>query len=189
MGDGCLRSDRDCLAIHLMRSDKPHLIKFAEAINLSNYRIEEYDNACRLSVAGKWFPKYLGNHYGIHPRKTASAQYPNLPLEMNSHFIRGLFDSDGCITCSKGNVYQVSFNGTQSIVSGIRQKILEETDVVLKSSNIVPPIQHKLGVKSICYSGRNALRVTEYLYKESSCSNWLDRKRDKFELLRRVYAG
>lgn len=38
---------------------------------------------------------------GIIPNKTNVVKYPNIPIEIESHFMRGLFDGDGCISIHK----------------------------------------------------------------------------------------
>lgn len=50
----------------------------------------------QVSVSGKKIIIDLLN-LGLHQNKTFTLKYPDIPIELERHFIRGYFDGDGCI--------------------------------------------------------------------------------------------
>jgi hypothetical protein len=53
-------------------------------------------NICQISISGKKIVEDLIKH-GLHQNKTFTIKYPNIPVELERHFLRGYFDGDGCI--------------------------------------------------------------------------------------------
>jgi hypothetical protein len=63
---------------------------------------------------------------GVTPNKSLSLLYPIIPSNIESHYIRGLFDGDGHI-----GHRQFSLTGTDSIVSGVQESIFRNTGCAL----------------------------------------------------------
>ena len=57
-------------------------------------------NICQISISGKKIVEDLIKH-GLHQNKTFTIKYPNIPVELERHFLRGYFDGDGCIRIKK----------------------------------------------------------------------------------------
>lgn len=55
---------------------------------------------CQILISGKKIIQDLIRH-GLHQNKTFSLKYPDIPIELERHFIRGYFDGDGCIRIKK----------------------------------------------------------------------------------------
>lgn len=55
---------------------------------------------CQISISGKKIIQDLIRH-GLHQNKTFSLKYPDIPIGIERHFIRGYFDGDGCIRIKK----------------------------------------------------------------------------------------
>lgn len=102
--------------------------------------------------------------------------FPNIPQDLQHHFIRGLFDGDGCISFSnKNNRFDCEFYimGTPQILEDIKE-ILEKEDIVMSDAKHV-----KGGIYKIRISGRNNIKkVYSYLYRDATI--YLKRKYNKF---------
>jgi hypothetical protein len=93
-----------------------------------------------------------------------------------SHYIRGYFDGNGCITdrCATASISLTS--GSIEILRQLRL-IFKKLGVVLKSGNDVAPICND---KAISYSGKNAKIILNWIYKDSDESTRLIRKYEKY---------
>jgi len=128
-----------------------------------------------------WFVKS-----GCVPAKSLIVNYPtNMPAKYNSHFIRGVFDGDGCMAMSKPKkgTYVVNFKPTIVTAS---EKFFDILTKVLNANNIKVSY-HKSKEKdhySTMYiihmcGGANAVRFCEFIYKDNNIC--LQRKYDKYQ--------
>ena len=180
LADGCIR--KNVLHIKLSKKDKSHLEKFLKSIE-SNYTIKDYENdysgASCVSISGNWYKSDLFNNFGITERKTFEVKYPNIPEKYDKHFIRGIFDGDGCIT--KTTCPSINFVGTIELLLKLSEKFYQ-IGVKLKSGNKTPPIQiSSKNIGSIHYSGKNAKKILDWIYGDSDESNRLERKFLKYK--------
>lgn len=174
MADGCIRNTT--LHIKLANKDRLHLQKFLNCIK-SNYPINGKIYSY-INISGQWFLNDLSNNFGITKRKTFTTKFPNIPASMESHFIRGLLDGDGCITIT--TCPTINFIGTIELMTSLANKF-KNLNIKLKSGNETPPIQIKnknIGV--INYSGKNANKILKWIYNKSNISMRLDRKFEKY---------
>lgn len=103
--DGCVIYDTNkssygvILKIH--PKDEHILSDFIKCIdgNLS-LRKDKKRNIVELHLTGKKISKDLIK-LGVYPNKTYNLKYPNIPIDLERHFIRGYFDGDGCIRVKK----------------------------------------------------------------------------------------
>lgn len=174
MADGCIR--RTCIHIKLANKDRPHLQKFLDCIR-SNYDINGTDY-CTIDISGQWFLNDLANNFGITPRKTFTTTYPDIPSNMDKHFIRGILDGDGCIT--RTTCPSINFIGTEELMTTLTRKF-QSLGVRLKSGNEYPPFQRtNKNIGHIHYSGKNAKLILDWLYSESVPTLRLDRKYTRY---------
>ena len=111
---------------------------------------------------------------GCVPAKTFKLKFPNLPKQYISHFVRGYFDGDGCITTNGHNRPSVEFIGTKDMLKNI-QSIFNRHDKLTSVS--------KNG-KVVCFwiGSKNGVKnVYDYLYKKATV--YLLRKKKRFEEL------
>jgi len=185
LADGCLRSDRKTL--NIKTKDKEHLDKFKNIISY-NKKINKNKKYPSISINGNYFYEDLYNNFHITPQKTYTTIFPQqVPKELLNHFIRGIFDGDGCITYS--TCPSITFVGTNSLLDSLRY-IFKNIDVKLKSRNEVPPLQHNSPSKliaMICYSGKNAYKILKWIYKDSEERIRLNRKYNKYNELFEKY--
>lgn len=141
---------------------KPRYIKSKDEYNIQIHNQYIYDD--------------LVSH-GIVPNKTFATYIPSgIPEELIRHFIRGLFDGDGCITISNAKYKnaRVIFYGQDSILIPL-QKILELNIPSLSKVKIFK----KPTLSMLSYAAKqNVIDLYNYLYKDSTF--YLTRKREKF---------
>jgi hypothetical protein len=65
--------------------------------------------------------------YGVIPHKSALATYPNIGREFISDFIRGVFDSDGCLTTTSPKA--VTIIGTEPFCYWLQATTLREIGI------------------------------------------------------------
>ncbi len=187
MADGC--NTKNKVTITLQESDKYILEIFKERINHSVKLMRE-EASCenclakyRLNICSKKVSEDLSK-LGCTPAKTNKAYFPNISEHLYSHFIRGVFDGDGCIcigrkyTKTRGvkNNLHFSICGNILLIERIQEILMKECSLnktkldVTKRENIV----------NVHYGGNiQATRIYNYLYKD--CEDlFLTRKKDKF---------
>lgn len=186
--DGCVsvneRTNSGELCIKLKGSDGPHLQKFNKSIN-GNIDVSYGTQICNMNNKQYCFSQIrlysiemvqdLISH-GIIPNKTHHLLFPDIKTEYISHFIRGYFDGDGCITQSNHK------NGKSYIkcdFTGIDNSFFTKLRSILYENNI----------KSyFCFSENKATRLVigglknvdiflKYIYKDATI--YLDRKYER----------
>lgn len=175
MADGCNNENR-ILRVTLNNRDRKHLEKLRKSLK-SNAPIKmERGNMCTLTVSSKILMQGLSKH-GVIPNKTFATRMPDIPKHLVRHFIRGIFDGDGCITLSKDlKRAAVDIAGTKELLEQIQAVLIEE--LCLTKTKI---IQTK-SIFVLRYGGVNQpKKIGEWLYKNATI--WLDRKHDKFSIL------
>lgn len=141
--------------------------------------IQESRNTCVLHINGRAISEQLTS-LGCMPRKSLILEYPleeQVPMELSSHFIRGYFDGDGCI--SFGRKYKsASMVGTNKFLS----KIVS----ILKDIGIKATLSRRENISELRITSKLGIReFHDYIYKNSSI--YLDRKNSKFLELFKTY--
>lgn len=141
---------------------------------------------------------------GLIPHKSLTIEFPNyIPDNLLSHFIRGLFDGDGCVWNGKRKEMYVKDNSRSS---GYRKRIVHNvkftyTGNITFVSQLQKTLMRVLGFKQtklnfsksknpnnntsseVCtmeYSGRKQLKkFYDYIYKD--CTICVESKKLKFE--------
>jgi intein/homing endonuclease len=111
--------------------------------------------------------------HGCIPRKSLVLKFPKtVPIKLLSHFLRGNFDGDGCITESHGQL-QAFFLGTRSF--------LLSTLKILKGFGVnCNKIQKKGNIFRLRITGiDNLTKLKKWMYKNSK-KFLLKRKFNKF---------
>lgn len=115
---------------------------------------------------------------GVMPNKTFKIKFPMwLNKQLYPHFIRGLFDGDGCFQSHKINEYStssISILGTKdlcNVIKGILKKYLNVDCAVYKNGNI---FCLRTGSKVV------TIKIMDWLYKNSNENIRLKRKYDKY---------
>ena len=177
LADGYIRYNRPVVDLHLKVADVVHVRKFAAALKFEG-TVHEWERDCRVTITSSQMTSDLRVNFGVVPQKTSIATFPlQVPKLLWSHLVRGIFDGDGCICVPTGSkVPCISFVGTLSVVEGVRDAVTKLTDV-----NLVPTVTVlSETLSSISYSGDNAKRVGDWMYKDSTPETRLDRKYDLY---------
>jgi hypothetical protein len=186
MADGCVYKGSDGrsyrLQINLQGKDRQVLELFQKAIG-SNYKISDKKvgnaDVSQLKVNSTIMCMDLVN-LGVVPRKSLVCKMPDLDHKMVPHFIRGLFDGDGCISgyiradSPNKKVWSFSLAGSQHILDDIMK---EFTKIDIKAA--IYPFKRSKAVSLESSSRESLLKIYNFIYKDASI--FLSRKKDKFD--------
>lgn len=106
VADGCMmKNKRGAHFIEFQITDRDLLISIKQAFNASHkisFRVgnERHRTRYRLQIGSKELFSDLFN-LGVTPRKSKTIKLPSIPEEFFSHFLRGYFDGDGCVSLTK----------------------------------------------------------------------------------------
>jgi len=175
MADGCVKSDRNTLEIGLAKTDSGHLEKFYQAIGLRR-EVKTYGKASFAVVSGSQIVSDLRKLYGITPRKSLVARFPNnLPDDLHHHFIRGVFDGDGSITAS--GPLAMNFTGSIGVLHQVVVDLHDMAGVVIRNGSGTPVGRlYNPFVGIVQYTGRNAALALDWIYDGATDATRLDRK-------------
>lgn len=166
MGDGYQNGSE--VILHLSEKDIEHLHHFKNHIN-SNHPIKHDKNkTITLRIGSKKICKSL-TKLGCIQAKTFCAIFPFMQKQLQRHFIRGLFDADGCIYVDKNWRCRWSIYSASPV-------LLNSVMLFLKDNNIncrfPKTTQIEISKKLELH------KLYDYLYYESAI--FLERKKFKF---------
>lgn len=171
------------LGIALQDKDKYILELFKKYIeyegNIGTYLLKSGNRMNYLILTSQKIKDDLAK-YGVIRKKTHFTYFPDIPEEFYSHFIRGVFDGDGCVSINKNNL-KVNIIGNFELINGI-QKILIK-NCVLSQTKLIKHRNMENGIHIMNYGGNiNCRKIYDFLYKD--CNDiYLKRKKEKFEKL------
>lgn len=187
--DGCVTHNPWSVELALSVKDKIHLRKFLSCISSQNVEIKDrivntssfiktHRISSRVVLSSKEMCIDL-SQYGVVPRKTYTYSFPKqLSPKYYSHYLRGYFDGDGCITTAGVETtgyqyYHLSLMATKSFLKSYMKILYDELDIsYIKLRKVSSQyIWAKKGMIQI-------RKILEYLYGESSI--YLDRKYQLF---------
>jgi hypothetical protein len=158
-------------------------------------KVSSYDNRTlktytryTIHICSKKITKDLFN-IGLHSSKSFNCNFPNISIGFIWHFIRGLFDGDGCIYKSTSKEGQLSFSIILSgqLKDGVK-KFFNDSDMSLTSDQIKHKNENGI-ISSLKYSSYKDLKfIYENMYNESD-SLRLERKYTIFSTLREYKRG
>jgi len=182
-GDGSITENKVRLCLNM--KDKKHVLKFKKAVDWggkdyyhSNDAIEVYFRSFKMFAD-------LAN-YNVTPRKTFTIRFPDIPKLFEPHFIRGVFDADGCINREKrtsigkkGQRY--IYYGGEFCIEGNKQFILVLRKRFIELGLPLTSINYSgKKINRVRYGGINQLKsIYQYLYRDANV--FLERKKDLFE--------
>jgi len=166
--DGNINPDNSTIRLRLQERDKYILEKLNEKCNsnrplrLNKFKAENWQNSSDLSLSSvKMFNDIQDK--GCFINKTFSLKFPTekqVPIHLQNHFIRGVFDGDGCIYSGKLNAFSII--GTIDLLKEIQKILVKECKL---SYNKIPP-KHKTNniICTLRYGGTHYLiRIREYI--------------------------
>ena len=189
-GDGSITENKVRLALAV--KDKKHLKKFKKAVKWTG-KDYYHKNANTLEVYFRSFKMVadLARYY-ITPRKTFTVKFSDIPKPFEKHFIRGVFDADGCINKARrvtrkksGRTYifyggDFCIEGNKEFVIAIQSRLIE-LELPITSINYSGKT-----INRVRYGGINQLRkIYNYLYENAAV--FLERKKELFEEIFKNY--
>lgn len=156
------------LSIEIHEKDKEILESFTIG-NKINYN-PKHNSVYMCIISNKICTDLM--KYNITPNKSLTCIFPIIPQQFISHFIRGYFDGDGCISLNKSN------NGKRVIIVGTELFLKD----ILYHSNIKGTVK-KHGTANIfelrIYKKKDITDFSDYIYQNHN-NILLKRKFSKF---------
>jgi hypothetical protein len=138
-------------------------------------------NISSISITSSKTKKDLEN-LGINSNKTMVVKYPNISEDLQNHFMRGVFDGDGCISL-RTDKRDNSQRGQVNICSGSYDFIKEYYDRLVKYCGLSGKnkIRSPKGSYYVVDWGglSDVEKIYEFLYKDSNVC--LKRKKETFD--------
>ena len=187
MADGYNHEDINSVSLRLHYKDKDVLEKFKVFLK-TDTPIHVYERGpskdkiyCDLTINSYILSEQLSK-LGCVQGKTYTLEFPKIPDNLYSHFIRGFFDGDGCISIiprknrrEGSKQYQLNFVGKESVLIEIQNIICNNTNVTKTK------LRHRKNsfAKSISWGGKIVCkRILDYLYKDATV--YMNRKFEKY---------
>lgn len=170
--DGYINDVTKEFRLHISKKDIKHLEDFKKQIN-SEHPIHKCQlNTISFNICSKKMALDL-NKLGVVQSKTFILEYPKIPKKFNNHFIRGLFDGDGCIYTRKDGIKTWSiYTASEIFKNQIIEIIKLETGIKISS------YKQGNGYTIRIFRKNDIPLIGEYMYKNSTI--FLERKKEKF---------
>lgn len=98
------------------QTDKQFFYKVCDLFSFSGKTYQDSKSLCNTMMICNTEMVNDLEKIGLHPRKSFTIEFPqNIPDDCLSHFIRGIFDGDGCKTPCKVTIVSASYNFLKSI--------------------------------------------------------------------------
>lgn len=186
--DGYNNEARGVVELSCSEKDREILEKFSKLINSTKpVRFVESNGvrSVRIDLCSRKLCSALSS-FGCVQTKTFKIKFPLLNENLISHFIRGYFDGDGCLsygTTPKDNVFGNAFNSvitfvsTEDFCNSIKDIIKNKLDI--NSTLLCRHPSHNNNNRTLQISGNlQVVRMMQWMYEKSSIC--LDRKMAKF---------
>ncbi len=180
VADGCISDKTN--SIKIIQKEQEILFKFKKFIEFDgNIFQSKSRNISIITVTSEKIKKDLFN-LGITPNKTRTVKYPSIPENLQSHFIRGVFDGDGCISIREDK-RDGQKRGQFNICSGNQDFIIEFYNKISNYANLSNKnkIRNPKGTYYVVdWGGLSDLeKIHDFLYKDASV--FLTRKKETFD--------
>ena len=182
-----LKNKRGAHFIEIQSTDKEIIFKIRKLLQ-SNIKIGEYtpknknhNKRYRIQIGSKEIFNDLVN-LGITPKKSKTIALPKIPDKLFSHFIRGYFDGDGCVSVGeyqKKNRKKLSTIISSNFVSGSKE-LLTEIYSKLKKGVVTGGTFYYSGGYRLSFSINDSFNLYKLMYNDSK-DLFLTRKKRIFE--------
>ena len=186
--DGFNADNVNTVSLTLKEDDLSHVEKFADFLAIpkeKTYHSEskKFHKSCTCKAYSKHLCTKL-TELGCPRAKSFIITFPEwLDSSLHSHFIRGMFDGDGCLTLREKQMeWKWSVVTTQECAESIQYIVLEQLGFLVGAYNISKTGNNTVEMQK---SGNESiLKLMEWLYKDSNDSIRLTRKFNKYEQLK-----
>lgn len=179
--DGCVCYDKSCLEL----KDKDHVVKFQEAIQSEGYSIhtridKRFDPPCvtySLQVKSPKMVSDLKKWRCVSQKSLKIDSFPDIDFSLYSHFIRGYFDGDGCLSYVKTeNHYRIDFVG--------QEKFLQRIQSFFGNSSKITKCGKANAYRFGCGGQFMCEHYLDLIYQDSTESTRLTRKYELYKQLK-----
>jgi len=167
-----------CIAVH--EKDREIVENFGNAIYINkDYCVSRFrEKYISVSVYSKEMKEDLVKH-GCTPRKSFNLRLPNIDKTLMPHFLRGVFDGDGCFYHSEKHKSTISLIGSKAFLEDIRDFLFNELGVVGSFSKSKGSDR----IYTVYYSKKIYLnKIINYIYNKPNI--YLKRKLDKAAIIK-----
>lgn len=187
--DGCISKRDSSLTINLHKQDIDIIHKLGKLIYINgDYNLtQDRDRYIKIGFYSKKIKDDLAK-YGCVPAKTFIIRIPNINKNLMRHFLRGVFDGDGCLSINGDK------SGSRVGLTGCSLFIQDIKDYIKKELKIDTQLRLEKRSKTeevfdISYGSRiNVSKLLNYLYKDASI--YLDRKYNKYlEIIKTMHCN
>lgn len=183
--DGYNNVERHEVKIRLSKIDEEILIKFRDILYPHKdkplyYQSRNGHDYSELYVFSKHVSDML-NKWGCCQAKSFNLEFPYfLNKNLYHHFIRGVFDGDGCICCTtlKSGEHKTAFSiiGYRPFMASINHIIAESCG--LNENKLIDYKGKDERIATVVFSGcKQCIKIRDYLYNNATI--YLERKHEK----------
>lgn len=168
--DGCVETHR-VISLQIKSEDEEHLSRFLKAVGSDKpiyHSVKKGLSYSRITLNSSRLVADLMKH-GVHPQKSLTLRWPDLPGVLIPHFVRGYFDGDGMWHKSNDNQLVFGVTGSPEFIPCLQQVLISHCEI--RESKLVGNKSKTLQKKG----NRQARRIYKYLYEGATI--WLPRKR------------
>jgi hypothetical protein len=178
----------------LQYSDLDHLNKFKKAL-MSKHKIGKKEillnnkrfTACRIHIKSTQLATDLIK-YGCFNNKGLIIRFPELQSNLISHFIRGYFDGDGCISVGnerhRTRIAADFTSGSLDMLKDLQNIFLKELGV----STVIDKDKRTEHVYRLYFKSKtDSMLFLDYIYDKSNEAIRLNRKFDKYANFKECY--
>ncbi len=188
--DGNNTLSKCTIRISLKEEDKDILermrleTKFTKPLKYKDNSLDDHNGyISKNAYVLEWYSKHLCetlNNIGMIPNKSLSVEFPTIPNELFSHFIRGYYDGNGSIHRSIKNennhAITVTITSTDKFCNALSEICMNELNL---KSGIYDASNHNGITKVFTLSGRNKAKIfLDWIYKDADM--FLKRKHDRY---------
>lgn len=180
VADGCVSEKSN--SVQIIQKETYILEEFKKYIEFNGpvYKDEHRGISC-ITVNSTKTKKDLEN-LGIKPNKTMIVKYPNISEHLQNHFIRGVFDGDGCIslrTDKRDNSQRGQVNicsGSYDFIKEYYNRLVKYCDLSGKNKIRTPKGSYYV----VDWGGLSDVeKIHDFLYKDANI--FLRRKKETFD--------
>lgn len=177
MADGHV-SKRDKLMFTVLNQDRDVIEKIKSSLKSGHPIRSARGKYVSYTVSSKSLCDRL-REFGLHNRKTYGFDFERMlshvPSDLERHFIRGMFDGDGCIghyhySYTSKTTYHFGYTGTRQICDYLRKVLCVSTKDVDEGNGFYT-------VRSSCRA--DIARIGHFLYDDATI--YMDRKKKIFD--------
>src|SRR5258708_3528052 len=174
-------------SLALKDEDYEHLVKLCNFIGLTKSKINRYlsyiDEKSYPTCSVKMYSKHLCQkmiELGCPRAKSFIIQYPNwLDHSLDKHFIRGMFDGDGCLTYKEDNKeWKWSLASTNECCESIQKILLSNLNFIVNFHCISKTNNNTYELEQS--GNERILKIMECMYLDNNESAQLARKYEKY---------